>query len=188
MKVIIICNSKTGFTRQYSDWIAEDVEGAMIPYKEFFGKPDRIKNIEADDIVLFGSRLHAGRIEYLDKVKTHFARHPHFIVFAVGATPVKSPEAIEKLWADNLTEDEKNRIPHFYMQGGLNYEKMSIIDRTLMKTVAKIMAKKANQPEEGTDVADNIAESFDASSREYIKPLTDFIRALQNDAKETLNK
>ncbi len=30
MNVYIICNSKTGFTRRYADWIAEETGGSAV--------------------------------------------------------------------------------------------------------------------------------------------------------------
>jgi hypothetical protein len=63
------------------------------------------------------------------------------------------------------------------MQGGLNYEKMDIADRLVMKTLAKMLKIKANKnsTEKGTEQA--ISRSYDNSSREQITPLIQYIKA-----------
>ena len=98
MKIIIFYNGKTGFTKRYADWIAEELHCDIKVYKDF-----EKTEISADDTVIFGSRIHAGRIEHLSKVKSRIK--DNLIVFAVGATPVAAENAdwIMKKW-DSPTE------------------------------------------------------------------------------------
>jgi menaquinone-dependent protoporphyrinogen IX oxidase len=172
MKIYIICNSKTGFTRRYADWIAGETGGIVVPYKEL-GKTA----IEAEDTVIFGSRLHAGRVEHLGKIKARFGNH-RLVVFAVGGAPNDAAEATDKIWSMNFTEEERTLIPHFYMQGGLNYEKMGFLDRTMMKTAAKMMSKQKSLGPEDAGFAEAIQNSYDISSREYIEPLLACVKNL----------
>ncbi len=166
MKTFIIHNSKTGFTERYARWIAEETGGTLLPYKSCSDAP-----IGKDDVVIFGSRLHAGRIEHLDRIKRRFKSR--LVVFAVGGVPGDVTDALEKIWAENFTEDERARIPHFYMQGGINYERMGFIDRTMMKTAAKVMSRRQDK-----GFASMIQSSYDISSKEFIKPLVDYVEGL----------
>jgi len=134
MEIIIYYNSKTGFTKKYADWIAEELECSVFSYKNF------TKNAPCENsIVIFGSRIHAGKIECLNKIKTYFKDKRNLIVFVTGATPVLETAVIEKMWEANFTNEEIRIIPHFYMQSGLNYEKMGLVDRNIMKIVAKLI-------------------------------------------------
>ncbi len=166
MKVFIIFNSKTGFTERYAKWIAEETGGELLPYRNGFDAPTG-----PDDLVIFGSRLHAGSIEHFDKIKRRFKGR--LVVFAVGGVPGDVTGALEKIWAGNLTEEERARIPHFYMQGGISYERMGFIDRTMMKTAAKVMGRQKDK-----GFASMIQNSYDISSKEYIKPLVDCVKGL----------
>ncbi len=172
MNVYIICNSKTGFTRRYADWIAEETGGTVMSYEKL-GKT----GIDAEDIVIFGSRLHAGRIEYLDKIKARLKSHRRFIVFATGGAPNAAAEVHEKIRNMNFTEQERVTIPYFYMQGGLNYERMGMLDRILMKTAAKVMSNKKTLGPEDAGFAKAIRSSYDIASREYIRPLVEYLKA-----------
>jgi len=171
MEIIIYYNSKTGFTKKYADWIAEELKCSVLSYKNFK------KNISYENsIVIFGSRIHAGKIECLNKVKAYFIDKRNLIIFATGATPVLETAIIEKMWEANFTSEENEVIPHFYMQSGLNYEKMSFIDRNVMKIVAKLIGGKKNKNETEKRFDQAIKKSYDISSKDYITPLLKFVR------------
>jgi menaquinone-dependent protoporphyrinogen IX oxidase len=170
MKTYIICNSKTGFTRRYADWIAEALGAAVLPYKEYAKTA-----ISAEDCVIFGSRLYAGQIEHLGKMKARFRRHRRFIVFATGAVPAGATDAIARMWAENFTEDET--IPRFYMPGGLCYERMGFFDRTLMKMAAKMLGKQNESDPADAAAARRLQSSCDLSDRAHIEPLVAYVRS-----------
>ena len=173
MKTIIVYNGKTGFTKKYADWIAEELKCSILSY-EYFTK----KVIEENDIIIFGSRVHAGKIEHLQKLKSQFVNKSNqkLIVFACGATPVFEKKAIDKIWINNLSESEIKSIPHFYFQSGLNYEKMGFLDRTIMKTVAKLMSKKQNKTNEEAGFTQAVQRSYDISFKEFIFPLVNCVK------------
>ena len=77
-----------------------------------------------------------------------------------------------------MTAQERDSIPHFYLQAGLCYEKMGGADRAMMKFAAWAMSrKKAKTPEDEAFQA-AIARSYDISDPKYIKPLADCLREL----------
>lgn len=173
VKVFIICNSKTGFTRRYADWIAEETGGEIVTYQTY-----RKTEIDAKDIVIYGSRVHIGKVEHLDKIKVRFAQQ-HLIVFATGGIPAAAADAVVKLWENSFSDEERTRIPHFYLQGGLNYEKMGFGERTFMKMVAKLSNKSKNGDAADSGFADAIQSSYDITSREYVEPLVKCVKGLR---------
>ena len=78
---------------------------------------------------------------------------------------------IEEVWNHNVSADELESIPHFYMQGGICYEKMSFPDRTIMKMMSKVLSKKKNKDSAEEGFAQAIKSSYDITSSEYAKPL-----------------
>lgn len=171
-KIQVYYNSKTGFTKQYADWIAGELGCEASPLK-CMSKAD----IAPQDVIVFGSRIHAGKIEKLKKVRKILASHPksNIVIFAVGAAPAEVESNVQKIWEDNLSPDEIANIPHFYMQGGLDYERMGGFDRMLMKLFAKIMSKKKDKTAEEEGFSQAISSSYDSSSKEFIRPLIDCI-------------
>lgn len=173
MKTIVIYKSKTDFTKRYAEWIAEELKCDISNYKNFSQS-----SIAEYDFVIYGSRIHAGKIDGLKKVKGLFTGNtkPKLVIFATGATPSAVKDAINTIWKTNFSEEEMKTIPHFYMQSGLNYEKMGIGDRLIMKTVAKMLSRKKNKSSEEAGFEEAILGSYDSSSREYIVPLINFVQ------------
>ena len=171
MEINIYYNSKTGFTKKYASWIADELKCSIFPYKDF-----RKSVISESSIVIFGSRIYAGKIEYLNKVKACFSNKRNIIIFVTGATPLSETAAIEKIWATNFTDNEKKDIPHFYMQSGLDYAKMGFIDLIMMKILAKFIGRKKNKNETEKGIEQAIKKSYDVSSKEHITPLLKYVR------------
>ena len=82
---------------------------------------------------------------------------------------------INRLWEDNLTEEERTALPHFYMPAGLCYEKMNLPDRILMKGLSVMMKRKKDKTAKDMELAQRISASFDISSEKYVYPLLDYI-------------
>lgn len=101
MKILLIYKSKTGFTEKYANWIKEELNCDI----------EKISNIHkidlnSYDLVIFGSRIHAGRIDGLDKIKK-LNLDKKLIIFATGATP-KETDSIMEVWNSNLTLEKKD--------------------------------------------------------------------------------
>jgi len=173
MNIIVIFNSKTGFTKRYAEWIAEELACDTLPYKDFTSDA-----VSGKDVVIFGTRIHAGIVEHLNKIKTYFNNpaKQKFIVFATGGTPNEAESVINNIWVNNLSESERKTIPHFYMQSGLNYEKMGFIDKKLMKMAAWFMGKKKNKNDHEAGHAQAIQKSYDVAKKERIFPLVCYVK------------
>lgn len=173
--VLIICQSKTGFTRRYAGQIAQKTGAALLPLQK--AKPAALAGY---DTVLFGSRAHAGRIDGWGKAQRLLAAaqsgHARCAVFVTGATPAGEQETIRQFWAQNLT-GEQCALPHFYLQSGLCYEKMPLIDRLMMKGLAVMLRRKKDQTPKDAAMLRMISHSFDASNEAFALPVVEWIRA-----------
>lgn len=176
-KTIIIYRSKTGFTQKYAEMAAKELGCNAQPW----GKAQ----MAGYDTVVFGTRAHAGRIDGLKKALAAFRRSgtKRFVLFVTGAMPHTAGQALEQLWKGNLTEEQLRNIPHFYMQAGLCYERMGVLDRAMMKGLARFLAHKADKTPEDLELEKTIAGSYDISSREYVLPMVEFLRG-----QETANR
>lgn len=175
-KIIIIYKSSTGFTKKYAEMIAEEINGTLADFKTI--TKDMLSGY---DIVIFGSRAHAGMIDGYKKAAKIFqkASFGKLILFVTGATPNIAADVVEEFWKNNLTADEIKKIPHFYMQSGLCYEKMSPLDKFMMKGLAMMLRKKKDKNSYEKELEQSIKGSYDISSKEYVKPLISFINNLK---------
>lgn len=174
-KIAVVYKSVTGFTEKYAEIVSKETGAELIDFK---GCPkNRMKSLSADyDVIVFGSRLHAGRIDGIKKAKALFfdKGKAEFIVFATGAMPSAEAEMeniLEQTWKNNFTPQELEKIPHFYFQAGLCYEKMPFGDRLMMKAFASMLKNKKDKTESDRAYEKAVASSYDISSREFAEPL-----------------
>lgn len=171
MKTAIIYFSQTGFTKQYAEWLAEEVGGDCMSFAEA-----EKKDLSGYDAIVFGSWCHAGMIRKLSWFKENFTRwqDKKKVVFAVGASPAENPEIAEAL-PKNFTEEEWNQVSVFYCPGGLRYENMKPVSKVMMKMFVKMLAKKTSEKEQA--MAQMLAKSYDISDRKYIIPMVEYLQA-----------
>ena len=172
MRRLVVYKSKTGFSKKYAEMIAREIQCEVINFKDI-----DIEKISAYEQIIFGGGLYAGGVNGLKKVKELYKKSTakELIVFATGATPNEAAKELDEMWRNNFTQEELDQIPHFYMQAGLNYENMSLPDRTLMKMFASMLGKKEKSEfEEGMSAA--IKSSYDISDKKFIEPLMEYLR------------
>jgi len=172
MNAIVVYTSKTGFTKRYAEWIAEELHCEAAAFNK-----KSIKSLDRYELIIYGGGITANTINGLSALKKLRAyNEKKVIVFATGATPEKAVNTINQIRDKNFPEQEKARIPFFFMQGGINYERMGFMGRTVMHFMHSILSKKSNRTEEETEMMNALAASYDASDRSYIKPVLEYIQ------------
>ncbi|WP_342758556.1 flavodoxin domain-containing protein [Kineothrix sedimenti] len=167
MERIVVYNSKTGFSEKYGKWIAQELACKAVSYKDM--TPQHWKE---NDVIIYGAGIMAGRINGWDKVKKIPERcGKKLIVYAVGGAPMKADEVILTVKDNNLTKEEQKEIPFFYLEGGIDFEKMGFFPRTMLKTMYKMLKKKKDKTQEDMGMLRLFERSSDNSSKENIKPL-----------------
>lgn len=147
MKPVVIYKSKTGFTKKYSEWIAEELSADIFDVSKV-----TINMLTAYDTVIYGGGLYAVGIngvkyitQSLDKLKDK-----KVVVFATGVSPSRE-EAINEVKDKNFTFEEQKHIQFFYLRGGFDYSKLIPFDKVLMillKWKIKMKRKKKLTPDE----------------------------------------
>lgn len=172
MNTIVVYTSKTGFTRRYAEWIAEELHCEAVTFDK-----KNIKKLEAYELIIYGGGITANTINGLSALKKlRVYNEKKIIVFATGATPENAVSVINQIRNRNFSEQEKVRIPFFFMQSGINYERMGFMGRKMMQLMHHILSKKSNRTEEETGMMNALAASYDASDRSYIKPVLEYIQ------------
>ena len=172
MKTLIIYKSKTEFTKWYAEFIAKEVDCNLMDFKEV-----TTEIISGYDVVVYGGGLYAGMINGYKKAKKMFEKSSakRLILFATGGTPNEARKKIDEVWKNNLSAEELQSIPHFYMQGGICYEKMSFLNRTIMKMMSRVLDKKKNKDSTEEGFAQAIKSSYDIKAKEYAEPLIKYL-------------
>lgn len=170
MKTVIVYYSKTGFTRKYANWLADALECPAIPLHEV-----RPEDLEPAQIVIFASWFHAGNIQKLSWFKEQKLGDKKRAVLATGATPGES--ALVKEALDNNFKTDRADYALFYAQSGLNYEKMALGDKLMMKMFASMMRKKKDKSVDDEEMCRMIGGSFDGCRREYLEQVIRWVKS-----------
>lgn len=175
MRSLIVYNGRTGFTKQYAEWIAEAAQADVLS-----AAAATAKAMADYDTIVFGGRVHAGHVDGLKKAFHAFEKSgaKRFAVFAVGATPLEAVNEVEKIWRESLDTLALAGLPHFYMPGGMRFEGMSVMDSMILRMAKRMLA--AGKKREGQDGVQEgfeqaISREHDISDRRYIQPLVDWL-------------
>lgn len=170
MTTLIIYKSSTGFTKKYAEWLKEETNGDLLPFVN-----RNTVNLNNYDTIIFASSLHAGKIKkiewFKEQVKT--LKDKKLCVLVTGAMPALAEDTINDIFSNNLNEEERKYIKPFFVEAGLNYEKMGMFDKFLIWGLKKHLKKT-----EGVEspMYKTIEKSFDNSSKDKLKDLIDYVK------------
>lgn len=164
MKRLVVYQSSTGFTAKYAAWIAEALSCEAKELKRISAA-----EVAECDCIIFGGWIMGGMITGLDKMRK--MNPQKMVVFAVGATSDS-----EKLRNNLKAQNQLEQMLFFYMEGGINFEKMSFFPKMMLKMMGKSVAKKENKTEQEKEMEKMFVGSFDNSNKANIESLVAAVR------------
>jgi menaquinone-dependent protoporphyrinogen IX oxidase len=172
MKTAVVYKSKTGSTKEYAQWIAEELKADLFKLSDF----DKSK-IGDYEIFIYGGGLYAVGINGIKFIKNNWDKFKNkkLIVFATGASP-KRKEVIEDITNNNFNKEEKEKIKFFYLRGGFNFEKLGFLDKFLIKKLEKNIKKKKNPNPDERGMLKAIKEPVSFRKKENIDELITYIK------------
>lgn len=145
MKNVVVYASKSGFVKNYANWIAQELNADI-----FDSKQTNIDTLLDYETIIYGGGLYAVGINGIRVITKNFnaIKDKNIIIFASGATPYRNG-IIDGIINNNFNEEQRNHIKFFYMRGGFNYHKLHFFDKLLMNLLKlKIRSKKKLTPDE----------------------------------------
>lgn len=139
MSTIVVYKSKTGFVRNYAEWIAEELSADIFEVSKV-----NFNMLTKYDTLIYGGSLHAVGINGVKFITKNFdkLKDKKLVIFASGASP-SSEKVINGVVTNNFNSDQQKCIKFFYLRGGFNYNKLSTSDKVLMTLLNwKIKIKK----------------------------------------------
>lgn len=179
MKTLIIYTSQTGFTKKYAGWIAEKLNADVITSDEFKKRTD--DSLKEYDTIIYGGWASMGKIVKADLFYTRARawQNKRLAVYCVGAADADEPNMIQSM-KKVVPEDLRDSIVSFYCPGGLNYEKMNLYSKMMMKTYATMLKKDESKKELG----ELCSHSFDHSDVKYAEPIVLWAKGMGAENKQ----
>ena len=174
MKTIVLYRTKYGSTKSYADWIAEELSCEAVD----------VKNVNADmlseyDAIVYGGGLYAEVIngvslitKNLDKLKDK-----KIAVYTTGITPLDCRAYYDDyVIKKNFKEGVPDNVRVFNFLGKMKTDELSLVHRTALKSLKKIMQGKKNPSEMEKLLVELCDAEGDFSNRDDISGLINYIK------------
>lgn len=156
IKILIAYQSKYGSTKQYAEWIHQEIKGDLVNI-ENGDKPDLTRY----DVIIIGGSVRVGNIVIAPFIKDHWSvmKGKKVILFTTSATPPQHPK-IQSIYEKSLPEEIREKIKYFPLHGRISRENLTLFDKFLI-TIGKIM-------EQDETLKKDMGKDFDDVHRENL--------------------
>lgn len=174
MNAIVVYKTKYGSTKTYAEWIAEELDCEAIDAKK----------ITADDLlkydtIIYGGGLYAEVINGVTLITKNFnkLKEKKIIVYTTGITPIECRDYYDKLVTEkNFKPEMLNYIKIFNFLGRMIINELSVVHKTAIKTLKKIMSGKENPTEMEKLLVELCDADGDFTDREAIDDLIEYAK------------
>lgn len=154
--MVIVYESKTGFTKKYAEMLSAKTGLKAFPRKE-------ISRINPEEEIIFLGWLKAGTIQGLAKVRNYR------IVAVCGSGTARKAEPDEQTV---MARNKIQNLPFFYLRGGcLPLGEMKGMDKFLLKMFVKMLKSRKDKDEAMEESISNIENGFDGVKEENLEPV-----------------
>jgi menaquinone-dependent protoporphyrinogen IX oxidase len=168
IKVLIAYQSKYGSTKQYAEWIHQEIKGDLFNI-ENGDKPDLARY----EIIIIGGFVRMGNIVIAPFIQDHWSvmKGKKVVLFTTSGTPPLHPK-IQSIYEKSLSEEIRNEIKYFPLHGRISIENLTSLDKNLI-AIGKMM-------ESDESLKKNMGKDFDGVQRENLLPLFEYVKEVQS--------
>jgi menaquinone-dependent protoporphyrinogen IX oxidase len=163
IKILIAYQSKYGSTKQYAEWIHNEMNGDLVNI-ENGDKPDLARY----DIIIIGGSVRVGNIVIATFIVDNWSvlEGKKVILFTTSGTPPQHPK-IRSIYEKSLPEEIRREIKYFPLHGRISRENLTLFDKFLI-AIGKIM-------EQDETLKKDMGKDFDGVQRENLLPLLKYL-------------
>jgi len=145
MSAVVVYKSKYGATKTYAQWIAKELCCDAVDAKDI-----KITDLLGYDTIIYGGGLYAEVIAGVSLITKNLDKlsGKKLIVYSTGITPLDCREYYDKLVAEkNFRGDSLSKIKVYNFLGKMIVSELSLVHRTAIKALKKLMSDKENPTE-----------------------------------------
>ena len=175
--VAVIFKSKYGHTKQYAEWISEELSCDL-----YEGSKISVEKMLEYDTIVYGGGLYASGILGVDIITKNYSRlkEKNITVFTVGLADPEIKSQFEPIIKKNFTEEMQNKFKIFHLRGGINYKELGIVHKAMMAALKSMVKNK--KEEEFTDedrvMLETYGDKIEFMDRDTIEPIVSYARSL----------
>jgi menaquinone-dependent protoporphyrinogen IX oxidase len=160
MKGVVIYKGKYGATRQYAQWVGEELNFPVLKTSEA-----EQKQIKDADLVILGTSVYIGKLQVAKWLKENLTIlvNKKLFLFLVAGTPPDQKQKLDAYIQAGVPEEIRGRCEIVYLPGRLTINKLSWLDRFMLKMGARLTKDPNDRKTMLTD--------YDLVKKEQITPL-----------------
>ena len=160
--MIIVYESKTGFTKRYADMLAAKANLKAYRTKE-------ISKVDKGEEIIFLGWMKVGKIQGLNKLQKFNVK----AVCGSGTGRTAEPDT-ETVIARNKIEN----IPFFYLRGGcLPLKELKGMDKIMLSMFVRMLNSSKDKDEKTEEAVSIIENGFDGVKEENLEPVLQWLNA-----------
>ncbi|MBQ8541595.1 MAG: flavodoxin [Clostridia bacterium] len=174
MNTIVVYKTKYGATKTYAEWIANELGCEALDAKNV-----KIDDILKYDTIIYGGGLYAEIINGLHMLTKNMdkLKDKKIAVFTTGLTPPSCRDYYDKMVIEkNFKEGLPENVRVFNYLGKMVVSELSLVHRTALKTLKKIMQGKENPTEMERLLVELCDADGDFCDRCVIVDLIEYVR------------
>lgn len=167
MKGVVIYKGKYGATRQYAQWVGEELNFPVLKTSE--AEQQQIKDA---DLVILGTSVYIGKLQVAKWLKENLTilANKKLFLFLVAGTPPDQKQKLDAYIQGGVPEEIRGRCEIVYLPGRLTINKLSWPDRFMLKMGARLTKDPNDRKTMLTD--------YDLVKKEKITPLIQKVNEL----------
>ncbi len=160
--MVIVYESKTGFTKRYAEMLAAKTGLKAFPVKE------RSKISQGEEIVLLGW-MKVGKVQGLEKMRNYNVKA--VCGSGTGRNAEPDPQTI-------IARNKLENIPFFYLRGGcLPLKELKGMDKIMLSMFVKMLKNREEKDAKTEESVAIIEKGFDGVKEENLQPILEWLNA-----------
>lgn len=174
MNAIVIYKTKYGSTKDYADWIAEELGCDAVDAKNL-----KIDDILGYDTIIYGGGLYAEVINGVSLITRNIDRlkDKKIVIYTTGITP---PDVREYYDDEVIKKNFKNGVPEnvkiFNFLGKMIQSELTPVHHAAIVSLKKLMSSKKNPSNMVKLLIELCSADGDFSDRKYIAELIEYVK------------
>lgn len=166
--IAFVYTTKYGHTKQYADWLKEDMDIDIIPIASF-----NAARALAYKLVIFASGVYGDKIQIMDFIKKNSGgiNLQRIMIAAVTWYTNDSEEAKAKLINDNFPDNMKNVVPLYVINSGIDKKKITVVEKTQLLATQTIISRRDGRTSDDINTLAIIKGYSDQTAKENLDSL-----------------
>jgi len=166
-KILVAYQSKYGSTKQYAEWIHQDIKGDLVDIEN-----EGIPSLANYDIIVMGGYIRAGNIVIAPFIKDHWGilKGKQVVLFTTSGTPPHHSK-IRIIYEKSFPEEIRKEIKYFPLPGRISSKDLTFFDKLLMAIGKMLERDEALKKDMGKD--------FDGVKRENLLPIVEYLKEIK---------